>query len=74
MKLTLDTILSSCHLNIEVNGVRQDTIVELDTETGKARRYKKDEDGKLERNGDELVLEDVTFPLNKLHVYLVKPE
>ena len=74
MKLTLDTILSSCHLNIEVNGVRQDTIVELDTETGTARRYKKDEEGKLERNGDELVLEDVTFPLNKLHVYLVKPE
>ena len=74
MKLTLDTILSSCHLNIEVNGVRQDTIVELDTETGKARRYKKDEEGKLERNGDELVLEDVTFPLNKLHVYLVKHE
>ena len=74
MKLTLDTILSSCHLNIEVNGVRQDTIVELDTETGKARRYKKDEEGKLERNGDELVLEDVTFPLDKLHVYLVKPK
>ena len=74
MKLTLDTILSSCHLNIEVNGVGQDTIVELDTETGKARRYKKDEEGKLERNGDELVLEDATFPLNKLHVYLVKPE
>ncbi len=74
MKLTLDTILSSCHLNIEVKGVWQDTIVELDTETGKARRYKKDEDGKLERNGDDLVLEDVTFPLNKLHVYLVKPE
>ena len=74
MKLTLDTILSSCHLNIEVNGVRQDTIVELDTETGKARRYKKDEDGKLERNGDDLILEDVTFPLDKLHVYLVKPK
>ena len=74
MKLTLDTILSSCHLNIEVNGVYQDTIVELDTETGKARRYKKDEEGKLERNGDDLILEDVTFPLNKLHVYLVKPE
>ena len=74
MKLTLDTILSSCHLNIEVNGDRQDTIVELDTETGKARRYKKDEEGKLERNGDDLILEDVTFPLNKLHVYLVKPE
>lgn len=74
MKLTLDTILSSCHLNIEVAGVWQDTIVELDTETGKARRYKKDEEGKLERNGDDLILEDVTFPLNKLHVYLVKPE
>ena len=74
MKLTLDTILSSCHLNIEVNGVWQDTIVELDTETGKARWYKKDEGGKLERKGEELVLEDVTFPLNKLHVYLVKPE
>ena len=74
MRLTLDTILSACHLNIEVDGVRQDTIVELDTETGKARRYKKDEEGKLERNGDDLILEDVTFPLNKLHVYLVKPE
>ena len=74
MKLTPDTILSSCHLNIEVNGERQDTIVELDTETGKARRYKKDEEGKLERNGDDLILEDVTFPLNKIHVYLVKPE
>ena len=74
MKLTLDTILSSCHLNIEVNGVWPDTIVELDTETGKARRYKKDEEGKLERNGDDLILEDVTFPLNKLHVYLVKPK
>ena len=74
MRLTLDTILSPCHLNIEVNGVRQDTIVELDTETGKARRYKKDEEGKLERNGDDLILEDVTFPLNKIHVYLVKPE
>ena len=73
MKLTLDTILSSCHLNIEVNGVWQDAILELDTETGKARRYKKDEYGKLERNGDGLILEDVTFPLNKLHVYLVKP-
>ena len=74
MKLTLDTILSSCHLGIEVDGVLQDTVVELDTETGKARRYKKDEEGKLERNGDGLILEDVTFPLNKLHVYLVKPE
>ena len=74
MKLTLDTILSSCHLGIEVDGVLQDTVVELDTETGKARRYKKDEEGKLERNGDDLVLEDVTFPLNKLHVYLVKPK
>lgn len=74
MKLTLDTILSSCHLNIEVNGVRQDAIVELDTETGKARRYKKDEKGKLETVNGGLVLEAVTFPLNKLHVYLVKPE
>lgn len=74
MRLALDTILSACHLNIEVDGVWQDTIVELDTETGKARRYKKDELGKLERNGDDLILEDVTFPLNKLHVYLVKPE
>lgn len=74
MKLTLDTILSSCHLSIEVDGVLQDTIVELDMETGKACRYKKNEEGKLETNGDELVLEDVIFPLNKLHVYLVKPK
>ena len=74
MKLTLDTILSSCHLNTEVDGVPQDTVVELDTETGKARRYKKDETGKLERNGGDLISEDVTFPLEKLHVYLVKPK
>lgn len=74
MKLTLDTILSSCHLNIEVNGVWQDTIVELDTETGKARRYKKNEDGNLVREGEDIVIEDVIFPVDKLHVYLVKPK
>ena len=74
MKLTLDTILSSCHLNIEVNGVWQDTIVELDTETGEARRYKKNEDGNLVREGEDIVIEDVIFPVDKLHVYLVKPK
>ena len=74
MRLTLDTILSACHLNIEVDGVWQDTIVELDTETGEARRYKKDEDGALVREGEDIVIEDVIFPVDKLHVYLVKPE
>lgn len=74
MRLTLDTILSACHLNIEVDGVWQDTIVELDTETGKARRYKKNEDGNLVREGEDIVIEDVIFPVDKLHVYLVKPK
>lgn len=74
MKLTLDTIFSSCHLTIEVDGVWQDTIVELDTETGQARRYKKDEAGCLVREGGDLVIEDVVLPVDKLHVYLVKPK
>ena len=74
MKLTLNSILSTSNLKIEVDGVYQYTLVELDTETGEAKRYKKDEEGKLEMVNGGLVLEDVTFPLNKLHVYLVKPE
>jgi hypothetical protein len=74
MKLKLDTILSSCHLTIEVDGVWLDTIVELDTETGEARRYKKNEDGRLVREGDDPVIEDIVLPVDKLHVYLVKPK
>ena len=74
MKLTLDTILSSCHLSIEVDGVWQDTIVELDTKTGQTRRYKKDADGSLVREGSDLVIEDIVLPVDKLHVYLVKPK
>ena len=74
MKLTLDTILSACHLNIEVDGCYQNTILELDTETGEARRYKKNEDGNLVREGEDIVIEDVIFPVDKLHVYLVKPK
>lgn len=74
MKLTLDTTFSSCHLSIEVDGVRLDTIVELDTETGRARRYKKDADGSLVREGSDLVIEDIVLPVDKLHVYLVKPK
>lgn len=74
MKLTLDTIFSSCHLSVEVDGVRLDTIVELDTETGRARRYKKHADGSLVRKGSDLVIEDIVLPVDKLHVYLVKPK
>lgn len=74
MKLNLDTILSSCHLTIEVDGVWQDTIVELDTKTGQTRRYKKDADGSLVREGSDLVIEDIVLPVDKLHVYLVKPK
>lgn len=74
MQLTIDTVLSPLYLTIEVDGVEQNNVIELDTQTGKARRYKKDEDGKFERIGDELVLEDVIFPLESLHVYLVKPK
>lgn len=74
MKLTLDTTLSSCHLTIEVEGIRQDTIVELDTKTGQTRRYKKDADGSLVREGGDPVIEDVVLPVDKLHVYLVKPK
>lgn len=74
MKLTLGTILSPCHLSIEVDGVRLDTIVELDTETGEAQRYKKDADGSLVREGSDLVIEDIVLPVDKLYVYLVKPK
>ena len=74
MQLTIDTVLSPLYLTIEVDGVEQNNVIELDTQTGKARRYKKDEDGKFERIRDELVLEDVIFPLESLHVYLVKPK
>lgn len=74
MKLTLDTTLSPCHLTIEVDGVRLDTIVELDTETGRARRYNKHADGSLVREGSDLVIEEVVLPVDKLHVYLVKPK
>ena len=74
MQLSIDTVLSPLYLTVEVDGVKQNNVIELDTQTGKARRYKKDENGKFERIGDELVLEDVTFPLEKLHVYLVKPK
>ena len=74
MQLTIDTVLSPLYLTIEVDGVEQNNVIELDTQTGKASRYKKDEDGKFERIGDELVLEDVIFPLESLHVYLVKPK
>ena len=38
------------------------------------KRYKKDEKGKLEMVNGGLVLEDVVFPLESLHVYLVKPK
>ena len=47
MKLTLNSILSTSNLKIEVGGVYQYTLVELDTETGEAKRYKKDEEGKI---------------------------
>ena len=74
MKLTLNSILSTSSLKIEVDGVYQYALVELDTETGEAKRYKKDEKGKLEMVNGGLVLEDVVFPLESLHVYLVKPK
>ena len=74
MKLTLNSILSTSNLKIEVDGVYQYALVELDTETGEAKRYKKDEKGKLEMVNGGLVLEDVVFPLESLHVYLVKPK
>ena len=74
MKLTLNSILSVSDLKVEVDGVYQYTLVELNTETGEARRYKKDKEGQLEIVDGEVVLEDVVFPLESLHVYLVKPK
>ena len=74
MKLTLDTTLSPYHLTIEVEGIRQDTIVELDTKTGQTRRYKKDADGSPVREGSDLVIEDIVLPVDTLHVYLIKPK
>lgn len=73
MKLTVGGVVGCVYLHIEVNGELQDNVITLDTETGEATVYKRKE-GKFVQEGDDLVIEEVTFPVDKLHVYLVKPE
>ena len=72
MILTVGGVVGCVYLHIEVNGELQDNVITLDTETGEATVYKRKE-GKFVQDGDDLVIEEVTFPVDKLHVYLVKP-
>lgn len=73
MIITVDQLISTFHLNIEVDGKFPGYITELNTETGAAKRYKMVDQVLAKENG-ELVIEEVTFPVDKLHVYLVKPK
>ena len=71
MILTVGGAVGCVYLRIEVNGELQDNVLTLDTETGEATVYKRKE-GKFVQDGDDLVIEKVTFPVDKLHVYLMK--
>ncbi len=72
MILTVGGFVGCVYLHVEVNGELQDNVITLDTETGEATAYKRKE-GKFVQEGGDLVIEKVTFPVDKLHVYLVKP-
>lgn len=73
MKISVDSVVSCWSMTIEVNGVLQDNVTELDTETGEATIFKK-MNGKFVPEDGKLVTEKVTFPVEGLHVYLVKPK
>ena len=73
MILTVGGVVGCVYLHVEVDGELQDNVLTLDTETGEATVYKRKE-GKFVQDGDDLVIEEVAFPVDKLHVYLVKPK
>lgn len=73
MKISAGSVISAYEIFIEVEGALQNNVIELDTETGEARVYKMEGSLFVEDDG-EYVIEDVTFPVDKLHVYLVKPK
>lgn len=73
MKISAGSVISTYEIFIEVDGVQQNNVIELDTETGEARAYKM-QSGSYVVEGGYFVTEDVTFPADKLHVYLVKPK
>ncbi len=73
MKISVGSIISAREIFIEVDGALQNNIIELDTDTGHALVYKM-QGGKSVVEGDGFVIENVTFPVDKLHVYLVKPK
>lgn len=75
MYLTANSTIFSHQFTIEVNGEHKNDVSELDTDTGEAIVYKRHQDGRAVRNADgSAVTERITFPVDKLHVYLVKPK
>lgn len=73
MKIDSESLVHAFNFQVEVQGVLQMNILEIDTETGEATVYKQ-ESGKFVREEGELVLEKVVFPVKDLHIYLVKPK
>ena len=75
MKISAGDVFPTYMLHIEVDGVSLTNVVELDLKTGEAIVFKLADDGGLVRDADwNADTEKVTFPVDKLHVYLVKPK
>lgn len=74
MIINPDSIILCTDLQVEVDGVPDINIVEVNTETGAAKRLKTDENGRIVYTGNKYTIEDVILPLDKLHIYLVKPK
>lgn len=74
MLVSVGSVISCLLLHVELDGVAQTNIIEINTETGRTKRYKQDSKGGLVQEGDQLVLEEVYLPVDKLLIYLVKPK
>lgn len=74
MKISVGDVVGCVYLNVEVDGVLQSNVVDLDIETGEATVYKRDTTGIVLDADWNATLEKVIFPVDKLHVYLVKPK
>ena len=73
MLITVGTIISTHALQVESEGKLCRFLTQIDTETGVAKQYKTEND-KLVYVGGEPVIEDIVLPIDKLHIYLVKPK
>jgi len=69
MLLEVDHPISPMDIYIEVKGEKQNNVVSLDTSTGRARVWEKD----VNSYGTEWCIVERVFPVEDLHVYLVKP-